>query len=64
LKFLCQWHFDTAAGKNEILARRLGKGELIAMAACDAIAGARRQYFSQAHDANNTTQYAAEIRQR
>ena len=29
-----QWYFDTAAGKDEILARRIGKDELIAIAAC------------------------------
>src|SRR5271167_822597 len=27
-----QWYFDTAAGKDEILARRIGKGELTAIA--------------------------------
>jgi hypothetical protein len=45
-----QWSFDTAAGKDEILARRIGRGELIAIAACDAIAAAQQQYFHQMHD--------------
>ena len=45
-----QWYFDTAAGKDEILARRIGKNELTAIAACEATANAQRQYFSQAHD--------------
>ncbi|MGB9432988.1 MAG: DUF2950 family protein [Candidatus Acidiferrum sp.] len=47
-----QWYFDTPAGKDEILARRIGKDELAAIAACVAIADAQNQYFSQ------TKQYA------
>jgi hypothetical protein len=43
-----QWSFDTAAGKDEILARRIGRGELTAIAACQAAANAQDQYFSKA----------------
>ena len=53
-----QWSFDTAAGKDEILARRIGKGELTAIAACAAVADAQRQYFSQTHDGDHVKQYA------
>jgi hypothetical protein len=53
-----QWIFDTAAGKDEILARRIGKDELTAIAACDAAANAENQYFSQTHDGGNVKQYA------
>ncbi|MGO9368935.1 MAG: DUF2950 domain-containing protein [Terriglobales bacterium] len=53
-----QWSFDTAAGKDEILARRIGKGELTAIAACAAVADAQRQYFSQTHDGDKVKQYA------
>jgi hypothetical protein len=53
-----QWYFDTAAGKDEILARRIGKDELTAIAACSAIADAERQYFSQTHDGDAVKQYA------
>jgi Protein of unknown function (DUF2950) len=53
-----QWYFDTAAGKDEILARRIGKDELAAIAACIAIADAQNQYFSQIRDGNNVKQYA------
>ncbi len=56
-----QWYFNTAAGKDEILARRIGKGELTAIAACDALADAQRQYFSQTHDGDNVKQYARRI---
>jgi hypothetical protein len=53
-----QWSFDTAAGRDEILARRIGKGELTAIAACVATADAEQQYFSQMHDGDNVKQFA------
>jgi hypothetical protein len=53
-----QWVFDTAAGKDEILARRIGKGELTAIAACGAIADAQQLYFGQTHDGDKMKQYA------
>lgn len=53
-----RWYFDTAAGKDEILARRIGKGELTAIAACAATADAQLQYFSQTHDGDKVKQYA------
>jgi hypothetical protein len=37
-----RWYFDTAAGKDEILARRIGKNELTAIAACEAAGNAER----------------------
>jgi hypothetical protein len=45
-----QWIFDTAAGKDEILARRIGKDELAAIAACGAAAAAQQQFFNQTHE--------------
>jgi hypothetical protein len=53
-----QWYFDTAAGKDEILARRIGKGELTAIAACGALADAQQRYFSERHDGDKVKQYA------
>jgi hypothetical protein len=53
-----QWYFDTAAGKDEILARRIGKHELTAIAACQAVAGSQKEYFSQTHDGGTVKQYA------
>jgi Protein of unknown function (DUF2950) len=53
-----QWLFDTAAGKDEILARRIGKDELTAITACGAIADAEQKYFSQPHDGDKVKQYA------
>jgi hypothetical protein len=53
-----QWIFDAAAGKDEILARRIGKDELTAIAACGAAANAENQYFGQTHDDSKVKQYA------
>src|SRR4030095_13227427 len=38
-----QWYFDTAAGKDEIVARRIGKGELTAIAAFGSHRGADKR---------------------
>jgi hypothetical protein len=56
-----QWYFDIAAGKDEILARRLGKNELTAIAACEATANAQKQYFSQAHERGAAREYADKL---
>ena len=42
-----QWVFDTAAGMDEILARRIGKDELTAIAASGAVAEAQAKYFAK-----------------
>ena len=52
-----QWFFDTAAGKEEILTRRIGRNELAVIDVCGALADAQAEYFSQPHDGdrrNNT----------
>jgi len=41
-----QWYFDTAAGKDEIVNRHIGKDELCAIGVCRAYVTAQRQYFS------------------
>jgi len=53
-----QWYFDTAAGKDEIMARRIGKGELTAIVACGAIVDAQKRYFDETHDGDEVKQYA------
>ncbi len=40
------WYFDTVAGKDEILFRRIGRNELAAMDACRELVEAQKQYFS------------------
>ena len=51
-----QWYFDAAAGKEEILARRVGRDELAAIDVCAALADAQGHYFSQKH--GGVKQYA------
>ena len=50
------WYFDTAAGKDEILSRRIGDNDLAAIDVVAAMADAQNQYFSQRHD--GVKQYA------
>jgi Protein of unknown function (DUF2950) len=53
-----KWFFDTAAGKQEILDRRIGGNELAVIRVCDAVGDAQGEYFSQLHDGATTKQYA------
>jgi hypothetical protein len=41
------WYFDTSAGKDEIVFRRIGKNELAAMDACRELVEAETEYFSR-----------------
>ncbi len=51
-----QWYFDAAAGKDEILSRRIGRNELAAIRICGALTDAQAEYHSQPHD--GAKQYA------
>jgi hypothetical protein len=51
-----QWSFDIAAGKAEILARRVGNNELATIDIMNAMADAQAQYQAQRHD--GAKQYA------
>ena len=51
-----QWYFDTTAGKDEILSRRIGENELAVIDVMAAMADAQAQYFAQAH--GGVKQYA------
>jgi hypothetical protein len=42
------WYFDTDAAKDEILFRRIGKNELLAMQACSDLVDAEKQYYDRA----------------
>ncbi len=53
-----QWFFDTAAGKDEILNRRIGRNELAVIDVCGALVDAQAEYFSQPHDGGSTRQFA------
>ncbi len=51
-----QWYFDVAAGKDEILVRRIGRNELAVIDVCGALADAEAEYFSQRNE--GAKQYA------
>ena len=44
------WFFDTEAGKEEILMRRIGHNELSAIRVCQELVGAEKDYFSLEHN--------------
>ena len=44
-----EWAFNTAAGKNEVLARRIGDGELTTIGVLSEIVNAQQEYFRQNH---------------
>src|SRR5215467_8095793 len=50
-----KWQFDTAAGKDEVLARRIGNGELTTIAVLGDLAAVEQEYFRHAR------QYAAKF---
>jgi len=53
-----QWVFDTAAGKREILKRRIGKNELGAIGVCRAYVDAQRDYAQRSPTHAGAPQYA------
>jgi len=57
-----QWHFDTAAGKEEIINRHIGKDELHAIGVCRAYVTAQKQYASANPDASGGAKYAQKFK--
>jgi hypothetical protein len=56
-----KWFFDTAAGKEEVLNRRIGRNELAIIDVCDAVADAEAEYFANPHDGEKAKEYAAKF---
>ena len=56
-----QWYFDVAAGREEILVRRIGRNELDIMDVCMALADAQSQYYSMRHDDGSTHEFAVKF---
>jgi len=57
-----QWFFDTAAGKGEILNRRVGRNELGAIDVCHAYVAAQREYASEDRLGDGVLTYAQFLR--
>lgn len=52
------WCFDTEAGKQEILFRRIGQNELAAMRVCHGSVDAEEAYYAKPHGDDAVKQYA------
>jgi len=55
------WYFDTPAGKQEILYRRVGRNELAVIQVCRELVDAEKEYSSQPHDDGSSHKYAQKI---
>ena len=53
-----QWFFDTVAGKDELLNRRIGENELGAVAVCRAYVAAQNEYARKDRTDEHITEYA------
>src|SRR3984957_1665857 len=52
-----KWYFDTEAGRQEILFRRIGKNELSAIRVCQEMVAAQKEYFAK----EGNSEYAAKF---
>jgi len=56
-----RWLFDSKAGRQEILFRRIGTNELDAIEVCRGFVEAQNEYASERHDGARINQYAQQI---
>jgi hypothetical protein len=57
-----EWQFDSEEGKEEILARRIGRNELRIIDVCRAYARMQKEYASQPHDGKPAGLFAQRFR--
>ena len=55
------WIFDTAAGKDELLFRRIGRNELFTIKVLEDLADAQAEYASNTHDGGSEGEFAQKI---
>lgn len=56
------WQYDTAAGREEIIARRIGRNELSALDTVHAYVTAQHRYAAEGHDGKPAGLYAARFK--
>jgi hypothetical protein len=56
-----KWVFDAAAGREEVLRRRIGRNELDAIQVCRGYVEAQREYALTRHDGAKVNQYAQHV---
>jgi hypothetical protein len=57
-----RWRFDSEAGKEEVVARRIGRNELAAIAICKTYVAAQLRYAAAGHDGKPAGRYATKFR--
>ena len=62
VKYNDRWFFDTEAGKEEILNRRIGEDELTAILVCRSYVKAQRDYLHKDWDGDGIVAYAQKLR--
>jgi Protein of unknown function (DUF2950) len=55
------WYWDGAAGKEEILYRRIGRNELNAIKVCQGVVAAQKDYAAAGHDGQPAGAYAPRL---
>jgi hypothetical protein len=55
------WQFDTAAGREEILNRRIGRNELSVLRVCRAYVQAQREYAGKDRDGDEVLEFASKL---
>lgn len=61
VKRKAKWVFDTKAGRDEVLRRRIGANELDAIEVCRGFVDAQKEYAQEKHDDAKVNQYAQKI---
>jgi hypothetical protein len=56
------WFFDTAAGRDEIVNRRIGEDELVAIGVCRTYLAAQREYASEDRVGDGVLRFAQKLR--
>jgi hypothetical protein len=56
-----KWRFDSAAGRDELLYRRIGANELDAIQVCRGYGEAQDEYATTIHDNSGVNQYAQKV---
>jgi hypothetical protein len=61
VKRKAKWYFDTKAGREEILLRRVGENELDVLEICRGYVEAQNEYAATKHDGSTVNQYAQRV---
>jgi hypothetical protein len=56
------WYFDTLAGKDEILSRRIGEDELTVIGVCHTYVQAQHEYASEDRDGSGVLKFASKLK--